>query len=156
MASRLRLPTPNATIRKSSRFPGHPLCDLWADTDSLIRGPLHRRLRLLWPHATVRRTPVVSSGKDHAAFKLSSGVISTFLVIPPGVCCSSDRVMRSADNARRAAELGILISISTDSHSTGEVNLIGCGIDQARRAGLEKSGALNCLPWPKLQRLFRR
>jgi DNA polymerase (family 10) len=69
---------------------------------------------------------------------------------------SPDRLDLSAENARRAAEAGILISISTDSHSTGELDLIRCGIDQGRRAGLEKSGVLNCLPWAKLQRLFRR
>jgi len=69
---------------------------------------------------------------------------------------SPDRLDLSADNARRASEIGILISISTDSHSTGEMDLIRCGIEQGRRAGLEKSGVLNCLPWAKLQRLFRR
>jgi DNA polymerase (family 10) len=69
---------------------------------------------------------------------------------------SPDRLDLSADNARRAVAAGVLISISTDSHSTGELDLIRCGIDQARRAGLEKSGVLNCLPWAKLQRLFRR
>jgi len=69
---------------------------------------------------------------------------------------SPDRLDLSADNARQASEAGILISISTDSHSSGELDLIRCGIDQARRAGLEKSGILNCLPWAKLQRLFRR
>jgi DNA polymerase (family X) len=69
---------------------------------------------------------------------------------------SPDRLDLSADSARRAAEAGVLISISTDSHSTGELDLIRCGIDQARRAGLEKTGVLNCVPWAKLQRLFRR
>jgi DNA polymerase (family 10) len=69
---------------------------------------------------------------------------------------SPDRLDLSADNARRASEMAILISISTDSHSTGEMDLIRCGIDQARRAGLEKRGVLNCLLWAKLQRLFRR
>jgi DNA polymerase (family X) len=69
---------------------------------------------------------------------------------------SPDRLDLSAENARRAAAAGILISISTDSHSTGELDLIRCGIDQARRAGLEKANVLNCLPWKNLQRLFRR
>ena len=69
---------------------------------------------------------------------------------------SPDRLDLSADNARRASEAAILISISTDSHSISELDLIRCGIDQARRAGLEKGGVLNCLPWAKLQRLFRR
>jgi len=69
---------------------------------------------------------------------------------------SPDRLDLSADNARRATAADVLISISTDSHSTDELDLIRCGIDQGRRAGLEKSGVLNCLPWAKLQRLFRR
>ena len=69
---------------------------------------------------------------------------------------SPDRLDLSVENARRAAAAGVLIAISTDSHSTGELDLIRCGIDQSRRAGLEQSGVLNCLPWNDIQRLFRR
>jgi DNA polymerase (family 10) len=69
---------------------------------------------------------------------------------------SPDRLDLSAENARQASAGDILISISTDSHSTRELNLVRFGIDQARRAGLRKSDILNSLPWQKLQRLFRR
>lgn len=69
---------------------------------------------------------------------------------------SPDRLDISADIARKAAASGVMISVSTDSHSTRELDLIRYGIDQARRAGLEQSQVLNCLPWTKLQRLFRR
>jgi len=69
---------------------------------------------------------------------------------------SPDRLDVCADTARKAAEAGVLISISTDSHSTGELDLIRCGMDQARRAGLERTQVLNCLPWAKLRRLFQR
>jgi DNA polymerase (family X) len=69
---------------------------------------------------------------------------------------SPDRLDLSADNARHAAAAGIRIAVSTDAHSTYEFDLVRYGIDQARRAGLEKSSVLNCLPWPKLKRLFRR
>lgn len=69
---------------------------------------------------------------------------------------SPDRLDLSAENARRAAAAGVMIAVSTDSHSTGELELVRCGIDQARRAGLQKSDILNSLPWSKLQRLFRR
>jgi len=69
---------------------------------------------------------------------------------------SPDRLDLSAENARRASEAGVLIAVNTDSHSTGELPIIRCGIDQARRAGLEKTTILNCLPWQKLQRLFAR
>jgi DNA polymerase (family 10) len=58
---------------------------------------------------------------------------------------SPDRLDVCADTARKAAAAGVLISISTDSHSTGELELMRCGMDQARRAGLEKSRVLNSL-----------
>jgi DNA polymerase (family 10) len=51
---------------------------------------------------------------------------------------------------------GVKIAVSTDAHSTREFELIRYGIDQARRAGLEKTSLLNCLPWKTLARLFRR
>ena len=38
----------------------------------------------------------------------------------------------------------------------GSLSTARIRIDQGYRAGLEKSGVLNCLPWAKLQRLFRR
>jgi DNA polymerase (family 10) len=69
---------------------------------------------------------------------------------------SPDRLDLSAENARRAAALGVMIAVSTDSHRTGEMELVRCGLDQARRAGLQKSDILNSLPWSKLQNLFRR
>jgi DNA polymerase (family X) len=69
---------------------------------------------------------------------------------------SPDRLDLSAENARLAACCGIKIAVSTDAHSTYEFDLVRYGIDQARRASLEKSDLLNCLPWAKLQRLFRR
>lgn len=69
---------------------------------------------------------------------------------------SPDRLDLSAENARKATAAGVLIAINTDAHGKGELSLIRCGIDQARRAGLEKANVLNCLPWEKLQPLFRR
>ncbi len=70
--------------------------------------------------------------------------------------CSPDRLDLSAVNARRAAAAGVMVAISTDSHSMGELGLVRCGLDQARRAGLRKVNVLNSLPWHKLRRLFRR
>ena len=69
---------------------------------------------------------------------------------------SPDRLDLSAENARRAAAAGVMIAVSTDSHSTGELDLVRCGLDQARRAGLQRANILNSLPWHRLQRLFRR
>jgi DNA polymerase (family X) len=50
-------------------------------------------------------------------------------------------VIDLAENARRAAAAGVIIAVSTDSHSTGELGLL-CGLDQARRAGLPKASIL--------------
>jgi DNA polymerase (family X) len=50
----------------------------------------------------------------------------------------------------------VRIAVSTDAHSTRELDLVRCGIDQARRAGLTIDQILNCEPWEKLSRLFKR
>jgi DNA polymerase (family 10) len=70
--------------------------------------------------------------------------------------CSPDRLDISAENARLVREAGILISISTDSHSTPEYRTIRCGIEQARRAGVEKGDVLNCRPLNTVLTLFKR
>jgi len=69
---------------------------------------------------------------------------------------SPDRLDLSAENARRAAAEGVKIAVSTDAHAGRELDLIRCGIDQARRAGLTKATVLNCQPWEALQRSFKR
>jgi DNA polymerase (family 10) len=69
---------------------------------------------------------------------------------------SPDRLDLSAENARMAAAAGVRIAVNTDSHSAQELALIRCGLDQARRAGLEKPAVLNGQPLQELQRLFRR
>ena len=55
-----------------------------------------------------------------------------------------------------AREAGVKIAIDTDAHSMPEYDLIRCGIEQARRAGLDRDAVLNARPLAELQRLFRR
>ena len=69
---------------------------------------------------------------------------------------SPDRLDLSAENARLAREARVKIAIDTDAHAIREFNYVRGGVDQARRAGLEKQSILNCHAWPELQRLFRR
>jgi DNA polymerase (family X) len=69
---------------------------------------------------------------------------------------SPDRLDLSAENARLAVGLGVLIAISTDAHSIHEFGTIRYGIEQARRAGLERTSVLNCQPLEKLTNLFKR
>ena len=69
---------------------------------------------------------------------------------------SPDRLDLSAENARLAHTAGIKIAVSTDAHSMREFDNVIYGLNQARRAGLGKNSVLNCLPWNKLSRLFKR
>lgn len=69
---------------------------------------------------------------------------------------SPERLDLSVAHARLARDAGIMLAICTDAHSIEEFDFISCGIDQARRAGLEKSSILNCLSWPQLRRAIRR
>jgi DNA polymerase (family 10) len=55
-----------------------------------------------------------------------------------------------------ARDAGIKIALCTDAHSKAEFDFIRCGLDQARRAGLEKRDVLNCLSWPELRRTISR
>ena len=67
-----------------------------------------------------------------------------------------EAVDRIAENARLVRAAGIRIAISTDSHSTGEYPTIRYGIEQARRAGLEKTNVINCQPLDALLKLLAR
>jgi len=69
---------------------------------------------------------------------------------------SPDRLDLSAEHARLARAAGVKVAVSTDAHSTREFSLNRYGVDQARRAGLEKSDVLNCLPWETLEPLLKR
>ena len=69
---------------------------------------------------------------------------------------SPDRLDLSAANARLARQAGVKIAVSTDAHSTRELDYINLGVDQARRAGLERSSILNCLSWPALRGVLKR
>ena len=69
---------------------------------------------------------------------------------------SPQRLDLSAGDARLAREAGVMIAVNTDAHSVRELEYLSAGIEQARRAGLEKNSVLNCLPWRKLKRLLKR
>ncbi|MEO6001892.1 MAG: PHP domain-containing protein [Opitutus sp.] len=75
-------------------------------------------------------------------------------------CCfeinaSPDRLDLSAEHARLVRDAGVKIAICTDAHSVREFDYIRCGIDQARRAGLEKADVLNTRSWPELETLLK-
>lgn len=55
-----------------------------------------------------------------------------------------------------ARELGCKVVIDTDSHRTGELELMRYGVEQARRAGLTAGDVLNTLPFEEFQAAIRR
>ena len=121
-------------------------------TDRILRAMDNRYFNILG-HATGRRLlkrpgyeidiePIIAHAHQNGCFfEINS---------------SPERLDLSAENARLASAAGVKIAVSTDAHSTRELDTIRNGIEQARRAGLEKSSILNCLPWPNLMGLFKR
>ena len=66
------------------------------------------------------------------------------------------RLDLSAENARRAAELGCMIVINSDAHSTGQLDLLPYGIHTARRAWLRQADVMNTRPLDDLLGLLKR
>ncbi|WED44003.1 DNA polymerase/3'-5' exonuclease PolX [Legionella cardiaca] len=53
-------------------------------------------------------------------------------------------------------EMGVKVAISSDAHSTRELNYMQFGIYQARRGWLEKTDVINTLHWNDLKKIVRR
>jgi DNA polymerase (family 10) len=60
--------------------------------------------------------------------------------------CSSDRLDLSDAHARRAAELGIPLAISTDTHALSNLDNMELGVGIARRAWIGRDQVLNARP----------
>jgi len=55
------------------------------------------------------------------------------------------------ENARKAAAAGARIAINTDSHRSGNMEMIQLGVDVARRAGLQKKDIINTMTVDELE-----
>jgi DNA polymerase (family 10) len=55
-----------------------------------------------------------------------------------------------------AKEHGIPIVIDTDAHSIDGMDVMRCGILQARRAGLTAADVANTRPWSEVRKLLGR
>ena len=53
---------------------------------------------------------------------------------------------------RRALELGCMMAINPDAHSTGEIELVRWGVEMARKGGVPRTRVLNCLDLPGITR----
>jgi DNA polymerase (family 10) len=59
-------------------------------------------------------------------------------------------------HCRLAKEIGVKVALSTDAHSTRDLDLLRFGIAQARRGWLEPDDVVNTRSWPELSILLRR
>jgi DNA polymerase (family 10) len=56
----------------------------------------------------------------------------------------------------RALELGCMMSINPDAHSTDELDLTHWGVEMARKGGVPADRVLNCLPLPAFARYLEQ
>ncbi len=59
-------------------------------------------------------------------------------------------------HCRLAKDVGVKVAISTDAHSTGDLDLLRFGIAQARRGWLEPDDVLNTRSWREVAKLLKR
>jgi DNA polymerase (family 10) len=59
-------------------------------------------------------------------------------------------------HARRAKELGVLLSINTDAHFEADYDLLHYGVAIARRAGLTKNDVINTWSADKLVKWLKK
>ena len=65
-----------------------------------------------------------------------------------------DRLDLRAEHLQAAREKGVKIAISTDAHSTGDLDYMRLGIGQAKRGWLEAADVLNTRSWKELKKLL--
>jgi DNA polymerase (family 10) len=58
--------------------------------------------------------------------------------------------------ARAAIAAGVMLSINTDAHSTGELDAMVYGVNVARRAWASSANVINCMSWAGLQKFLLR
>jgi DNA polymerase (family 10) len=145
--------------------------DLLAELDYTICS-IHSRFRL--PKAG--QTERVLRAMDHPAFTILGHATGRLLLKRSGyeidlpriiahakarrcyfeINADPDRLDLSADNVREVARAGIKVAIGTDAHRVAGLDYMRCGLDVARRAGLEKKDVLNTTPLAQLMKAIQR
>ena len=67
-----------------------------------------------------------------------------------------DRLDLNDVHCRMAKEMGLKLAISTDAHTTSNLEYMRFGVDQGRRGWLEPEDVINTRPWRELKRLLAR
>ncbi len=67
-----------------------------------------------------------------------------------------DRLDLNDLHCRMAKDMGLKLAISTDAHTTSNLEHMRFGVDQGRRGWLEAEDVLNTRPWHELEKLLAR
>ena len=65
-----------------------------------------------------------------------------------------DRLDLSVPYVREAIHSGVRLTIDTDAHDERALSFVRYGVDQARRAWVEKANVINCLPLAEFERFL--
>lgn len=66
-----------------------------------------------------------------------------------------DRLDLSVPYVREAVRQGVRLTIDTDAHDERALSFMRYGVDQARRAWVEKASVINCLPLNEFERFLK-
>ena len=145
--------------------------DLLAALDYTICS-IHSRFRLGKQEQTER----ILRAMDHPAFTILGHATGRLILHRSGYeidlpriaahakarrCCfeinaDPDRLDLVPDDVRVVAAAGIKLAIGTDAHRAAGLDYMRCGLDVARRAGLEKASVLNTMSLSRLLRAVAR
>ena len=67
-----------------------------------------------------------------------------------------DRLDLAVPYVREAVNAGVRITIDTDAHDETALSFVKFGVTQARRAWVEKSSVVNCLPLTEFEEYLKR
>jgi DNA polymerase (family 10) len=120
-------------------------------TRRIVRAIRNRNVRIL-AHPTGRlileREPYKVNLKEVIQAAIDHGVVLEINAYP-------DRLDLRDVDARMAKEMGAKLAISTDAHSTMQLELMKFGVFTARRGWIEAPDVMNTLPFEKMQKSLR-
>ncbi len=67
-----------------------------------------------------------------------------------------ERLDLNDQHCRMAKEMGVKVAINSDAHSTGDLDFLQNGINQARRGWIEPGDVINTLPLAALKKLLQK
>jgi DNA polymerase (family X) len=123
-----------------------------------------------------KQTERILRAMDNPCFNILAHPTGRLIGKRPSVDIDLERIMQAAKNngcylelnaqperldlsdiyCKMAKDLGVKLAISTDAHTTANLDFMQYGVNQARRGWLEADDVLNTRTWPDLRGLLKR